>query len=371
MWRRAAPIIQRFDQLKVLILGDVMLDEYIWGTVHRISPEAPVPVVSVKGRTAVPGGAANVAANVAALGAAVAIVGLVGADQEGGQLSQLLASLPVDCSGMVVDQERPTTTKIRIIAERQQVVRMDQEETTPIPPALAAQLVEATRRALDGRCPPQALILSDYGKGCLAPDLLKEVIEEAHSRGIFVAVDPKGRDFRKYRGVNVLTPNRHETELACGFPIDHEQQVPHAMEVLLDQTDADGLLITLSKDGMAVGARSQGIKAPRHQGIKAGRKHAVNDLDASMPRCLDACFRYWRIPSEAREVYDVTGAGDTVVSAFVLAFLVSHSWEQAARIANAAAGMVVGRVGTATVRQQELLAHVQAQEPTQRSKALS
>lgn len=169
--------------------------------------------------------------------------------------------------------------------------------------------------------------------------LLKEVIGLARSRGIFVVVDPKGRDFRKYRGANALTPNRHETEVACGFSLEGEARLQEAMEVLLEQTDADGLLITLGKEGMAVRA---GYPGP--QG-------------------------FWRIPSEAREVYDVTGAGDTVVSAFTLAFLVCGSWEQAARLANTAAGIVVGRVGTATVQRQELLAHLQAAQRERRSRA--
>jgi len=325
-----------------------MLDEYIWGAVHRISPEAPVPVVSVTGRTAVPGGAANVAANVAALGAAVEVYGVVGADQEGEQLRRLLASLSVNGAGIVADQHRPTSTKVRIIAERQQIVRMDREETTPISGLPATQLIEGVERAMASASPPDGIILSDYAKGCLAPELLTEVIALARSRKIFIAVDPKGRDFRKYRGVNVLTPNRHETEMACGFALDHEGQLPRAMDVLFDLTAADGLLITLGKDGMAVGQRRQGPGGP----------------DASRYPTT-----YWHIPSEAREVYDVTGAGDTVVSTFVLAFLASQSWEQAASIANAAAGIVVGHVGTTTIHRQELLAHFRALQRAQRRKA--
>jgi D-beta-D-heptose 7-phosphate kinase / D-beta-D-heptose 1-phosphate adenosyltransferase len=350
MLHPALPIIQKSKQLRVLILGDLMLDEYVWGVVHRISPEAPVPVVSVTGRTAVPGGAANVAANVAALGAAVDVLGLVGTDQEGDYLRHLLTSLSIGCAGIIADQDRPTSTKIRIIAERQQIVRMDREEATPINVTQAERLVEATRKALDSKASPDGLILSDYAKGCLTPDLLKEVIALARSRGIFIVVDPKGKDFRKYRGVNVLTPNRQEAELACGFPIEHEGQLQRAMEVLLDQTDSDGLLITLGKDGMAVGERLQGFASTM----------ALADRST-----------YWHIPSEAREVYDVTGAGDTVVSTFVLAFLVSRSWELAARVANAAAGIVVGHIGTTTIHRQELLAHFRAVQRSQRRKVRS
>lgn len=339
MLHPALPIIRRFKQLRILILGDLMLDEYIWGTVHRISPEAPVPVVSVTGRTAVPGGAANVAANVAALGATVDVYGVVGADQEGEYLRRLLASLSVRGAGIVTDQHRPTSTKVRIIADRQQIVRMDREATSPLDATQAQRLIAAVGEAIESEAAPNGIILSDYAKGCLTPDLLKEVIGLARSREIFVAVDPKGRDFRKYRGVNMLTPNRHETEVACGFPIEHEGLLPHAMDVLFDQTDADGLLITLGKDGMAVGRRQQagsGTLAHSH------------------------CRTYWRIPSEAREVYDVTGAGDTVIGAFALAYLASQSWEQAAHIANAAAGIVVGHVGTTCICRQELLAHFRA-----------
>jgi D-beta-D-heptose 7-phosphate kinase/D-beta-D-heptose 1-phosphate adenosyltransferase len=325
-----------------------MLDEYVWGTVHRISPEAPVPVVSVTGRTAVPGGAANVAANVAALGAAVDVVGIVGIDREGEYLRHLLDSLSIDCDGLIADQSRPTSTKTRIIAERQQIARLDREETAPIGIMQAAQLVEAARKRIEGGAPPDGMIISDYAKGSLTPELLQEVIALARRHGIFVAVDPKGRDFGKYRGANVLTPNRHETEVACGFALDHEGQLPRAMDVLFDLTAADGLLITLGKDGMAVGQRRQGPG-----GTNASRYPTT----------------YWHIPSEAREVYDVTGAGDTVVSTFVLAFLASQSWEQAASIANAAAGIVVGHVGTTTIHRQELLAHFRARQRAQRRKA--
>jgi D-beta-D-heptose 7-phosphate kinase/D-beta-D-heptose 1-phosphate adenosyltransferase len=338
MLHPALPIIQQFKDLNVLILGDLMLDEYIWGTVHRISPEAPVPVVSVTNRTAVPGGAANVAASVAALGATVQIYGVVGADQEGEYLRRLLASLSVDFTNVITDQDRPTSTKVRIIAERQQIVRMDREETTEIDSVHRDQLIAAIHAAMESKPSPDAILLSDYMKGCLTPDLLKEVIALARSREIFVGVDPKGCDYRKYRGVNLLTPNRHETEVACGFPIVHEEQLARAMDVLFDQTDADGVLITLGKDGMAV----------------EQRRHLRGILARPYRRT------YWHIPSEAREVYDVTGAGDTVISAFALAYLVSRSWEGAAHIANAAAGLVVGRVGTTTVSRQELMGYFRA-----------
>lgn len=332
----ALSIIQQFRNLHVLILGDLMLDEYVWGTVQRISPEAPVPVVSVTSRTAVPGGAANVAANVAALGGTVDVFGVVGTDQEGEYLRRLLASLSVNCAGLLTDQNRPTSTKVRIVAERQQIVRMDREDTAALDGSHLDQLISAIHDAIESQTSPDAIILSDYAKGCLTPDLLKEVIALARGREIFVAVDPKGRDFRKYCGVNMLTPNRHETEVACGFAIEHDGQLPQAMDVLFDLTDADGLLITLGKDGMAVGQRQ---------------------LDRDGTAAFSHRPAYWRISSEAREVYDVTGAGDTVIAAFVLAYLASRSWEQAAHIANAAAGIVVGHVGTTTIRRQELLAH--------------
>jgi D-beta-D-heptose 7-phosphate kinase/D-beta-D-heptose 1-phosphate adenosyltransferase len=253
----------------------------------------------------------------------------------------------VNCAGLVADQNRPTSTKVRIIAERQQIARMDREETTAIAGPHIDRLIATINDAIESEAAPDAIILSDYAKGCLTPDLLKEVIALARAREIFVAVDPKGRDFRKYRGVNMLTPNRHETEVACSFAIEHDGQLPHAMDVLFDQTDADGLLITLGKDGMVVGQRQ-----PGWEGLAAPSRRTP----------------YWRIPSEAREVYDVTGAGDTVIGAFVLAYLASRSWEQAAHIANAAAGIVVGHVGTTAIRRQELLAHFRAMQRGQRRK---
>jgi rfaE bifunctional protein kinase chain/domain len=348
MLHPALPIIQKFSQLKVLVLGDLMLDEYIWGVVHRISPEAPVPVVSITAQTAVPGGAANVAANVAALGAAVDVIGIIGADHEGDYLRKLLSSIGVNCTAVITDYARPTSTKTRIIAEHQQIARMDREDTSSIGVIQAARLVEAARQAFDCEVPPDGLILSDYAKGCLTPELLKEVITLARSRDIFVAVDPKGRDFSKYRGVNVLTPNRLETEVVCGFPLEHEEHLQRAIDVILDQTAADGMLITLGKDGMAVGKRL----------------HAFGNTSTQSCRST-----YQSIPSEAREVFEVTGAGDTVVSAFVLAFLASHSWELATHIANTAAGIVVGHVGTTTVRRQELLTHFRALQRAERRKA--
>ena len=350
MWHPVEPILQRFERLKVLVLGDLMLDEYIWGTVHRISPEAPVPVVSVTSRTAVPGGATNVAVNVATLGAAVQVVGLIGVDAEGGCLRQLLAAREVDCTGVIPEQGRPTTTKLRVIADGQQVARIDREVTAPLPAAQATRVLDALQHALDGERPPDALILSDYAKGCLTPALLRDVIPLARGRGLFVAVDPKGRDFGKYRGANVLTPNRPETEIACGFPLDDEGDVQRAMDLLLEQTEADGLLVTLGKAGMALRTRAPACDP--------------GDARPSAPTS-------YRIRAEAREVYDVTGAGDTVVSAFVLTWLASRSWELAARVANTAAGIVVGRLGAAAVERQDLIAHLRATRRKRRGMTLS
>ncbi|GBD38658.1 Bifunctional protein HldE [bacterium HR37] len=319
-------IIERFCRLRVIVIGDIMLDRYIRGEVKRISPEAPVPVLKVSEERLLPGGAANVARNLKSLGASVELFGVTGEDIEGKELLELIKQKGIDTGNIIVDPERPTTTKTRLIAESQQITRVDREEVKPISDRVMDKLITAIAESFK-KDKPHGVIISDYGKGVIREELSQAVIQLARRNGVFVAVDPKGIDFSKYRGTNAITPNQRETEEVCGFPIKDESDLKRAMEILVKQTGADGILITRGKQGISF--------------YVAGNENKVKT-----------------IPSDAKEVFDVTGAGDTVVSAFTLAYLSSGSWEDSVRIANTAAGIVVGRLGAATVSPEELIEHL-------------
>ncbi len=215
-------IIKGFSELRVFVIGDVMLDRYAWGRVTRISPEAPVPVLKVSGENFLPGGAANVASNLRGLGASVRVSGVIGGDYEGEKLLELLREIGVDSRGIILDPKRLTTTKTRLIAESQQIARMDREEVYPISDELKNRLIEAILESVEEHS-PHGIIISDYAKGAVTEELSHEVIRLAKSKGIFVAVDPKGSDFSKYRGASVITPNQKEAEEVCGFSIADEK----------------------------------------------------------------------------------------------------------------------------------------------------
>lgn len=314
-------IIQGFSRLKIYVLGDLMLDRYLFGEVKRISPEAPVQVLKVSAEKVSPGGAANVANNVKSLGASVAVFGVTGGDRDGETLIDLLTRIGIDTKGIVLDSGRPTTTKTRLIAESQQIARVDVEETAPISNEVKNRIMEKITNSIE-EDPPHGIIISDYAKGIIREDLSKEVIDLARRKEIFVCVDPKGRDFTKYRGASAVTPNQKETELVCGFPIEDEESLRKAADILIKQTDADGVLITRGKNGISFYIKGKG------------------DIKT--------------VSSEAREIFDVTGAGDTVTSVFTLSYILSKSWEDSVKIANKAAGIVVGRIGTVTVSPREL-----------------
>jgi D-beta-D-heptose 7-phosphate kinase/D-beta-D-heptose 1-phosphate adenosyltransferase len=314
-------IIQGFSRLKIYVLGDLMLDRYLFGEVKRISPEAPVQVLKVSAEKVSPGGAANVANNVKSLGASVAVFGVTGGDRNGETLIDLLTRIGIDTKGIVFDSGRPTTTKTRLIAESQQIARVDVEETALISNEVKNRIMEKITNSIE-EDPPHGIIISDYAKGIIREDLSKEVIDLARRKEIFVCVDPKGRDFTKYRGASAVTPNQKETELVCGFPIEDEESLRKAADILIKQTDADGVLITRGKNGISFYIKGKG------------------DIKT--------------VSSEAREIFDVTGAGDTVTSVFTLSYILSKSWEDSVKIANKAAGIVVGRIGTVTVSPREL-----------------
>ncbi|MBI4597546.1 MAG: D-glycero-beta-D-manno-heptose-7-phosphate kinase [Candidatus Omnitrophica bacterium] len=310
-------LIKKFRRATIMVIGDLMLDEFVWGKVSRISPEAPVPVVWVQSESTMPGGAANVANNLAALGGRVIPVGLIGDDRWGHALVSGLASQRID-TGSILTIRRHTTVKTRVIAHHQQVVRVDREQNEPLPPKTIERLIAA----VEARLPEaDAMIIEDYGKGVITRQLLESVIPRARSRKTIITVDPKQEHFDLYRGVTALTPNREEAGEAVGRELQTPADVEAAGADILRRLMCDGLLITLGEEGMCVFEQE---RAPL------------------------------RIPTVAQEVFDVAGAGDTVIATFTLALAGGASMEQAARLANAAAGIVVGKLGVATTTPEEL-----------------
>jgi rfaE bifunctional protein kinase chain/domain len=316
--------VSRFRKKKVLVLGDVMLDRFVWGSVSRISPEAPVPVVEIRKETTCLGGAANVVANVSSLGGRAFPLAIVGRDVEGGQLRARFRDLGTSLSGILVEKERATSVKTRIIAHHQQVCRADREDKTPLAPVLQDRIVEWFRSHLDAM---DAVIVSDYAKGLISPSLLKRILPMARSAGKIVCVDPKLRNLAAYRPATVITPNLSEAEHAAGMRISDEKSLVRAGNKILRKTGIDHLLVTRGEHGMALFEGDSNSKVT------------------------------W-IPTLAREVYDVTGAGDTVISTLSLGLASGLSILEAAILSNIAAGIVVGKLGTACVTPEELLAGI-------------
>lgn len=311
--------IARFRGRRVLVVGDLMLDQYIRGTVTRISPEAPVPVVRVSGESHIPGGAGNVVSNLADLGAVVSVVGVVGEDEAGRRLLEQFRGRGAGVDGVCVDAERQTTQKCRVVAERQQAIRYDRETAGPLSHAtetrLLASLAEELSRA-------EAVILSDYGKGVIGPRLLARAIPAARRRGIPVTVDPKPEHFRRYRGVTCVTPNTNEA-WACmrREPKPGAEALDGLGRDILKTLRSRSVLITRGADGMSL---------------------------------FEAHGKVIHIPTVAREVFDVSGAGDTVISTLTLALAAGAPLPRAAVLANQAAGIVVAKLGTATTDPDEL-----------------
>ncbi len=302
--------------------GDFMLDHFIWGRASRLSAEAPVPVVESTGEEFRPGGAGNVAANLAALGASASPFGITGRDRGGQSLRKALRERGISSEGLLAVAGRPTTLKLRIVetGRRHQIARVDTETSTPIPAKLARRLAGAL---LASRC--DAVIISDYDKGAVTPEFLAAVLPELRRRGTPVFLDPRTRQPQLYRPIAVLTPNRQEAERITGIAIRDEQSLRQAAGALLQLTEGLAVLITLSDQGMVL---------------------------------LEDSGRMQPIPTVSREVYDVTGAGDTVIAAFALAHAAGASFGDAARIANYAAGIAVAHVGTAAPSLAELRAAI-------------
>jgi len=320
----AARLLRAMRGRRVLVAGDVMLDEFLWGSVSRLSPEAPVPVVRVSRQTFHLGGAGNVAANVRALGGAAVVVGVVGDDEAGRRLRAALGEEGLEDGLVVAAAPRPTTVKTRIIAHHQQVVRADRELAEDVAAEVEKELLARLRAALPGS---GAVVVSDYQKGVVTPRLMKALVTLAQKHGVPVLVDPKVRHFALYRWATVITPNQQEAEQATGRAIRDEASLRAAGQRLLRQVGCDAVLITRGEQGMALFPRE-------------GRARLI--------------------PTAARQVYDVTGAGDTVIATLALGLCAGASLATAAALANHAAGVVVGKLGTATASPAEVLAALES-----------
>ncbi|MBW1943998.1 MAG: D-glycero-beta-D-manno-heptose-7-phosphate kinase [Deltaproteobacteria bacterium] len=310
--------IARFPDTRILVIGDVIMDEFIWGDVSRISPEAPVPVVDVRQETKMLGGAANVINNLCALGAKPVLCGVIGDDPTGHEVIRFLENLGLTPEGLVVESERPTSIKTRIVAHGQQVVRFDREIRSEISPECVARLLDAIRNNLGTL---DAIIIADYGKGVISEQMMKGLVALTGDTNTMIAVDPKTENYAYYRGIDVLTPNHHEAGAFCHMEIVDEGTLVQAGNQILRDLQCGAVLITQGKDGMTLFEKGGEIS---------------------------------HIPTVAREVYDVTGAGDTVIAALVLGMASGLDLRHAAIISNFAAGIVVGELGTSTVRAEEL-----------------
>jgi rfaE bifunctional protein kinase chain/domain len=319
--QRAGELIQAMRNRRIVVLGDVMLDEFVWGDVTRISPEAPVPVVDIQRESAHLGGAANVLANVLALGAGGCVVGVVGNDSAGQRIKTTLREVSSQQADeyLAVDDKRPSTTKTRIIAHSQLVVRADRENRRPINGQIEQRIIESLKTALQSA---DAFVVSDYDKGVVTPRVLGEILTLAYEK-VPVLIDPKIRNFSYYRPASLITPNHFEALRMTNLEEDSDAGLHQAARLIQEKLDCDAVLITRGERGIMLLERNQ---APVF------------------------------VETAAREVYDVTGAGDTVIATLAAALAAGASTLEAANLANHAAGMVVGKVGTATASADELLA---------------
>lgn len=332
--QQLAGVIRNFDKARILVVGDVILDEYIWGDVERISPEAPVPVVWAKKYTFIPGGAANVASNISALDGRVTLAGVVGRDKNAQALRSELTKRRIGTEGLFVDAKRHTTVKTRIIAGHQQVVRLDWENAETLEDRLNEKLIRFVKKKIKD---VDAVIIEDYGKGVINQHVLKELVAVARAHKKIVNVDPKEDHFQYYRGVSCITPNRKEFENALknlkiadrtnrfklhSYRLGADKELDKAARYILQYLKLDSILVTLGEHGM----------------LLVEKRGAVT-----------------HIPTVAQEVFDVSGAGDTVIAVFTMALCGKATKLQAAHIANIAAGIVVGKIGTAVTDRKELL----------------
>ncbi|MGO9950653.1 MAG: D-glycero-beta-D-manno-heptose-7-phosphate kinase [Dissulfurispiraceae bacterium] len=316
-----ARIIGSFKDKKILIIGDIILDRYIFGKVNRISPEAPVPVVDVVRESFLLGGAANVANNIIALGGKVSVAGVIGKDRAGDVVRELMASCTIDPEGIIEDS-RPTTVKSRVIAHNQQVVRFDREDCRKLEGKSLICFLGYIKKAFSQF---DAVIISDYKKGVISASLVKTIVKFAKQKRTFVAVDPKVGHFHLYKNVSLITPNLSEASQGSGIEIKDEKSLLKAGKTLLSRLSCTSVLITRGEEGMSLFERNT------------------------------KNIRVTHIPTVAKKVFDVTGAGDTVIAAFTLAHAAGASLQDAAVVSNHAAGLVVGEVGTAVATPEAIL----------------
>lgn len=315
-------LLSRFHSARVLVFGDVMLDRFVYGSVERISPEAPIPVMNVERTLDMLGGSANVARNVATLGGTALLVGVIGDDATAQALRAQLALIPTIEAHLVRDASRPTTAKTRHVADRQQILRSDVESRAPLNDVIAAEVLAQYQAQL---ARADAVIISDYAKGVLTDAVTAAAIDTARAAGKVVLVDPKSRSFAKYRGASILTPNRHELEVACGHECSTDEQVVAGARVLLASVQCEAMVVTRGKAGMSIVRRDGSAE---------------------------------HIRTVAKEVFDVSGAGDTAVATLGLSLAHRADIAHAAQLANAAAGVVVGKLGTASVTAGEVIARL-------------
>lgn len=311
--------IKNFTGKKILIIGDLMLDEYLLGKTTRLSPEAPVPIVEVEKVNYVPGGAANAANNVNALGDEAVLVGVVGKDENGQKLIKLLQKQGIKTAGIFEDSERPTTTKSRIISQGQQIVRVDKENRKPISKKLENKLLTFIKKAISR---VNIILISDYAKGVVTPSMSKAIISLAKNAGKRVLVDPKGEDFSKYRDCFLITPNLKELETALKIQLKNFKNLPQAARMLLAHVNSEAVLVTLGADGMAL---------------------------------LEKSGKYTDVPSADVKVVDISGAGDTAIATYALSLTAGADFEEAMLLSTHACSIVIGKLGTATASRDELI----------------
>ena len=312
-------IKRNFSDIKVLVIGDIMIDQYWWGDVDRISPEAPVPVVHINKKNFVAGGAANVAANVASLGAKPILIGIVGEDSEGKNLLDVLNSQDINVDNLLISKNRPTTVKTRIIANNQHVVRIDQEKSKAINKNQENEIFINFEKQIDK---VDIVLLSDYAKGVFSEEMCVRLITKAKKRNKLIIVDPKGKNYQKYKGSTVLTPNQKESLEAVNLEFEGEESIEIAGNKMQNELDLECLIITRGKDGMSLFQKDE----------------KTTNLNAS-----------------ARKIFDVTGAGDTVIATLATAIGAGYDFQTAAKLANTAGGKVVEQVGTSTIKIDDLV----------------
>ncbi|MEX2115830.1 MAG: D-glycero-beta-D-manno-heptose-7-phosphate kinase [Bacteroidota bacterium] len=316
---RLEQLFQGFSGKRIAVIGDLMVDRYFWGSVNRISPEAPVPIVDVKSQSTRLGGAANVANNVSSLGGIPIMIGVIGNDDGGHLLKKLIEESRFPTSGLVVEADRPTTIKTRVIAHHQHVVRIDHEVKDDISEAIQGQILKILRHELPKL---DAIILEDYNKGVVVGGLIKEIVALARSKGIIVTVDPKFNNFFEYNHVTVFKPNRKESEEALGRKLNNRAAIEQAGQDILRRLDAENILLTLGEEGMSLFERSGTVT---------------------------------HVSTQAKKVADVSGAGDTVISTLTICLAAGAGIKEASSLANIAGGVVCGEVGIVPIEKQSLL----------------